>query len=184
MVGDPGRRRTIGNYHLYVTARRIVVDRALGRPLLLPGLEVVQPLERRNVVAVARRHRRANLAAAYALVDDAEKAAAELGDAQRLDGKGTFSSRARLKLINHGRGVRPEIYELFEATYFTGLRKAGDAGGVRPFRPRPHDRQSRTRRRVEPIADGVGAAPFLRGFLAHFGGISTGFPRRRKPHNP
>jgi adenylate cyclase len=68
---------------------------------------------------------RANLAAAYALVDDAEKAAAELGEAQRLDGKGTFSSRARLKLINHGRGVRPEIYELFEATYFTGLRKAG-----------------------------------------------------------
>jgi len=37
----------------------------------------------------------------------------------------TFSSRARLKLINHSRGVRPEIYELFEATYFTGLRKAG-----------------------------------------------------------
>jgi TolB-like protein/Flp pilus assembly protein TadD len=68
---------------------------------------------------------RANLAAAYALVDDAENAAAELGEAQRLDGKGTFSSRARLKLINHGRGVRPEIYELFEATYFTGLRKAG-----------------------------------------------------------
>ena len=68
---------------------------------------------------------RANLAAAYALVDDAEKAAAELGEAQRLDGKGTFSSRARLKLINHSRGVRPEIYELFEATYFTGLRKAG-----------------------------------------------------------
>ena len=68
---------------------------------------------------------RANLAAAYALVDDAGKAAAELGEAQRLDGKGTFSSRARLKLINHSRGVRPEIYELFEATYFTGLRKAG-----------------------------------------------------------
>ena len=37
-------------------------------------------------------------------------------------------------------------------------------GGVRPFRPRPHNRQSRTRRRVEPIADGVGAAPFLRVF--------------------
>jgi hypothetical protein len=60
-----------------------------------------------------------------ALVDDAEKAAVELGETQRLDGKDTFSSRARLKLINHSRGVRPAIYELFEATYFAGLRKAG-----------------------------------------------------------
>jgi TolB-like protein/Flp pilus assembly protein TadD len=71
---------------------------------------------------------RAFLAAAYALIGDTEKAAAQLGEAQRLDGKCSFSSIARLKLmgsINQNRGARPEIRELFEATYYAGLRKAG-----------------------------------------------------------
>ena len=71
---------------------------------------------------------RAFLAAAYAMVGDTEKAAAQLGEAQRLDGKCSFSSIARLKLmgsINQNRGARPEIRELFEVTYYTGLRKAG-----------------------------------------------------------
>ena len=30
----------------------------------------------------------------------------------------------------------------------------------------------------------VGAAPFLGGFLAHFGGVSGRFPRRRQIANP
>jgi tetratricopeptide (TPR) repeat protein len=67
---------------------------------------------------------RAYLAAAYALIGDAEKAAAQLDEAQRLDGAGNFSSRARLNPTQI-RGARPEIRELFEATYYTGLRKAG-----------------------------------------------------------
>jgi len=67
---------------------------------------------------------RAYLAAAYALIGDAEKAAAQLDEAQRLDGTGNFSSRARLNPTQI-RGARPEIRELFEDTYYTGLRKAG-----------------------------------------------------------
>ena len=67
---------------------------------------------------------RAYLAAAYALVGDAEKAAAQLDEAQRLDGTGNFSSRARLNPTQI-RGARPEIRELLEATYYAGLRKAG-----------------------------------------------------------
>jgi tetratricopeptide (TPR) repeat protein len=71
---------------------------------------------------------RAHLAAAYALRGNAEAATAELIAAQRLDSQGNFSSFARLKLlgqINQTRGARPEIRDLFEATYYTGLRQAG-----------------------------------------------------------
>jgi len=65
---------------------------------------------------------RSRLAAAYALRGETERAAAELAEARRLN-KDLFSSIARLKA---GRpwGV-PKIHALFEATYFTGLRKAG-----------------------------------------------------------
>ena len=65
---------------------------------------------------------RSRLAAAYALRGETERAAAELAEARRLN-KDLFSSIARRKA---GRpwGV-PKIHALFEATYFTGLRKAG-----------------------------------------------------------
>ena len=71
---------------------------------------------------------RSYLAAAYALHGDAEQAAAELSEAQRLDGAGNYSSIAREKLrqsLSQTRGARPKIRALIEATYFAGLRKAG-----------------------------------------------------------
>jgi adenylate cyclase len=71
---------------------------------------------------------RAYLAAAFALQGDAVRAAAELTEAQRLDGASNYSSIARVKLRQsrtQNRGARLEIRELFEATFFAGLRKAG-----------------------------------------------------------
>jgi adenylate cyclase len=68
----------------------------------------------------------AYLAAAYALHGDAEKASAELTEAQRLGHD--YSSIARLKpMLFRGQiqGARPEIRALFETTYLAGLRKAG-----------------------------------------------------------
>jgi TolB-like protein/DNA-binding winged helix-turn-helix (wHTH) protein/Flp pilus assembly protein TadD len=66
---------------------------------------------------------RANLASAYGLNGETERAAAELGEARRLSSDGRFSSIARLKAAQYF-GV-PKIRALFEATYFVGLRKAG-----------------------------------------------------------
>ena len=69
----------------------------------------------------------AYLAAAYALHGDAEQAATQLTEAQRLDAA-DYSSIAKLKLSlsrDQSRGARPEIRSLFETTYFAGLRKAG-----------------------------------------------------------
>jgi TolB-like protein/class 3 adenylate cyclase/Flp pilus assembly protein TadD len=66
---------------------------------------------------------RANLASAYALNDEPERAAAELAEARRLSGDDRFSNLARLRATGY-RGV-PKVRALFEATYFAGLRKAG-----------------------------------------------------------
>jgi TolB-like protein/DNA-binding winged helix-turn-helix (wHTH) protein/Flp pilus assembly protein TadD len=63
------------------------------------------------------------LAAAYALKDDTERAAAELAEARRLTSDDRYSSIARLKASGYF-GV-PKIRALYEATYFAGLRKAG-----------------------------------------------------------
>ena len=71
---------------------------------------------------------RAYLASAYALHGEAEKAAAQLAEAQRLDGLGNFSTivrERRRQSLTQNRGARPEIRALFEVTYFAGLRKAG-----------------------------------------------------------
>ena len=65
----------------------------------------------------------ANLAAAYALKGDSERAAAELADARGLNADDRYTSIARLKAVGYW-GV-PKIRALFEATYFAGLRKAG-----------------------------------------------------------
>ena len=67
---------------------------------------------------------RANLASAYALNGQTERAAAELAEARRLRGKGSWSSIASMKAPSRYWGVA-EIRALFEATYFAGLRKAG-----------------------------------------------------------
>jgi len=62
------------------------------------------------------------LAAAYALRGNIEPAAAELAEAQRLNGA-LFSSIAHVKACQPW-GV-PSTRALWEATYFAGLRKAG-----------------------------------------------------------
>ena len=63
------------------------------------------------------------LAAACALNGDTERAAAELAEARRLSGCGSYPSIARLRaLADFG---APAIQALFEATFFEGLRLAG-----------------------------------------------------------
>jgi adenylate cyclase len=66
---------------------------------------------------------RAQLAAAYALNGQTERAAAELAEARRLVGDDRYTSIARLQAVGNW-GV-PKIRVLFEATYFAGLRAAG-----------------------------------------------------------
>jgi adenylate cyclase len=63
------------------------------------------------------------LASAYALKGETDRAAAELADARRLLGEGSFPSLAQMKA--HGYWGVPKIQAMFEATYFAGLRKAG-----------------------------------------------------------
>ena len=63
------------------------------------------------------------LASAYALKGETERAAAELAEARRLRGEGSYSSIARLKA--GGQFGVPKTRVLFEATYFAGLRMAG-----------------------------------------------------------
>jgi TolB-like protein/Tfp pilus assembly protein PilF len=66
----------------------------------------------------------ARLASAYALKGETERGAAELAEARRLRGEGSFSSIARLRPGVGSWGV-PKTRALFEATYFAGLRMAG-----------------------------------------------------------
>jgi hypothetical protein len=63
------------------------------------------------------------LASAYALRNETEHAAAELAEAQRLR-QGSYSSIALLRARVGYWGV-PKIRDLYEATFFAGLRKAG-----------------------------------------------------------
>jgi TolB-like protein/class 3 adenylate cyclase/tetratricopeptide (TPR) repeat protein len=65
------------------------------------------------------------LASAYALRGQTQRAAAELSEARRLEGGDLFSSIAHLKAYPGGWLGVPKIRALWEATYFTGLRKAG-----------------------------------------------------------
>jgi tetratricopeptide (TPR) repeat protein len=65
------------------------------------------------------------LASAYALRGEADRAAAELAEAQRLDGGDLFSSIAHLKAFPGAWQGVPKIRALYEETYFAGLRKAG-----------------------------------------------------------
>jgi adenylate cyclase len=68
---------------------------------------------------------RSRLAAAYALRGETERAAAELTEAQRLDGGDLFSGINRLRAFPGAWQGVPKIRALYEATYFAGLRKAG-----------------------------------------------------------
>ena len=66
-----------------------------------------------------------DLASAYALRGETDRAAAELVEARRLDGGDLFSSIAHLKAFPGVWGGVPKTRALYEATYFAGLRKAG-----------------------------------------------------------
>ena len=65
----------------------------------------------------------AYLASAYALKGEGEQAVTERDQARKLCGDERYSSIARLKAL--GAFGAPKIRALFEATYLTGLRKAG-----------------------------------------------------------
>jgi TolB-like protein/class 3 adenylate cyclase len=63
------------------------------------------------------------LASALALNGETQRAAAELAEARRLRGGGSYSSIARIKSADQN--IVPAVRALFDATYFAGLRKAG-----------------------------------------------------------
>ncbi len=73
--------------------------------------------------AFAQHH--AWLAATYALKGDTDRAAFELAEARSLSGDDRYSSIATLQAS--GFFAVPTIRELFETTFFVGLRKAGMA---------------------------------------------------------
>jgi len=65
----------------------------------------------------------AHLASAHALTGETEHAVAELAEARRLSGDDRYSSIGRLKALGYLGATK--IRTLYEATYFSGLRKAG-----------------------------------------------------------
>ncbi|MBV8736705.1 MAG: tetratricopeptide repeat protein, partial [Alphaproteobacteria bacterium] len=72
----------------------------------------------------------ADLAAAYGLNGETERAATELAEARRLSRDDRYSSIARLKAAgsygsSNGYWGVPKVQALYESTYFAGLRKAG-----------------------------------------------------------
>jgi adenylate cyclase len=91
-------------------------------------VEAIRWLERARRENPEIPHFRAYLAAAYALNGEAEQAAAELTEMQKLYGGGNRWSIIHERLRqsrSQYQGARPEIRELIEATFFAGLRKAG-----------------------------------------------------------
>jgi TolB-like protein len=85
--------------------------------------EAIVWLEKARGAAPAAPNIRSWLASAYALRGETEEAAAELAEARRFRGAGSFSSIANMRAARDW-GV-PNVRALFEATYFAGLRKAG-----------------------------------------------------------
>jgi predicted Zn-dependent protease len=63
-----------------------------------------------------------DLASAYALEGETERAAAEVAEARRLSGDNRYSSIARLKARCF---AVPKVRALCDATFLAGLRKAG-----------------------------------------------------------
>jgi hypothetical protein len=85
--------------------------------------EAIVWLERARNASPTHPGIRANLASAYGLKGETDRAAVELAEARRLSPDGRFSSIARLKAVGYF-GV-PKVRALYEATYFRGLRLAG-----------------------------------------------------------
>ena len=93
--------------------------------------EAIVSFERGRSASPANPLRRAELAAAYGLKGESERAAAELAEARRLVSDDRYSSTARVRAAGTIGGPGywgvPKVRALFEATYFAGLRKAGMA---------------------------------------------------------
>jgi adenylate cyclase len=68
---------------------------------------------------------RAQLASAYALDSETERASAELAEARRLSPDDRYSSIAGLRALGNYGAMVPKIRALYESTYFAGLRKIG-----------------------------------------------------------
>ena len=85
--------------------------------------EAVIWLEKARSHAPASSGIRADLASAYALDGDTQRAAAELAEARRLSPDDRYSSIALSKAL--GQFWVPKIQALLETTFFAGLRKAG-----------------------------------------------------------
>jgi tetratricopeptide (TPR) repeat protein len=83
--------------------------------------EAIIWLEKARNATPAHSGIRANLASAYALNAETERAVVELMEARRLAYDDGYSSIARLR----GHSGVPKVRALYEATYFAGLRKAG-----------------------------------------------------------
>jgi adenylate cyclase len=103
----------------------------IGRAHLLQSRtgEAIVWFERARSANPGNPFRHAYLASAYGLKGEIEHAATELAEARRLIGDDRYSSVAHLRAVGFG-GARdywgaPKIRDLFEATYFAGLRKAG-----------------------------------------------------------
>jgi tetratricopeptide (TPR) repeat protein len=96
----------------------------IGRAHLLQSriAEATHWLEKARAAAPTLANAHGWLAAAYALDNQIDRAAAELAEARRLSNDGRFLSIARVKAKLSG---MPKLRELHEATFYTGLRKAG-----------------------------------------------------------
>jgi TolB-like protein/Tfp pilus assembly protein PilF len=107
---DPG----IGRWYLLIGTAHLLQSRTYEAIVWLEKARTAMP-------AVPGHH--SLLASAYALRGETERAAAELAEARRLRGEGSFSSIAKMKATGYF-GV-PKTRAMFETTYFVGLRKAG-----------------------------------------------------------
>jgi hypothetical protein len=84
--------------------------------------EAILWLERARSGNAASAYPHGWLASAYGLKGDSGRARAELLEARRLSGGKGYSSIAGMR---SGSRMTPAIRELYEATFFAGLRKAG-----------------------------------------------------------
>jgi adenylate cyclase len=86
--------------------------------------EAIVWLEKARSANPRSQYAHAWLASAYALKGDLDRAGAELAEARRLSADDRYSSIAHLHASFPG-APAPKVLALAEATFFTGLRKAG-----------------------------------------------------------
>jgi TolB-like protein len=98
---------------------------SIGQAHLLQGRAelAISWLEKSRSANPGRAIARAQLAAAFGLQGETERAAAELAAARRLSGDGSYASIAAMRATRH-LGA-PKVGALSAASYLAGLRKAG-----------------------------------------------------------